>query len=345
MVRSAVQLAGAVLAVFLMMHPLGMADQTAPATLAPGDRVVFLGDSITQAGDQPGGYVQLIREAVAHEDPAQSITVLGAGISGNKVPDLEARLERDVLAKNPTLVVIYIGINDVWHSQRGRGTDKPQYEQGLRNLIAKITETGSRVVLATPSVIGEKTDGSNPLDEMLDEYADISRRVARETNTPLVDLRRAFLEHLKQHNPDNQERGVLTGDGVHLNAEGNAFVARTLLAALGQGESASREGQVLRHIVLFQFKDDVSDEQVTEVVEAFKKLPEKIDAIIGFEHGTQVNIEPLNDGLTHGFVVTFRDREGLAEYLPHPAHKEFVSLVKPRLEKVLVFDYYTEAQP
>src|SRR5436190_19857838 len=143
-------------------------------TLKKGDRVVFLGDSITQAGAGPGGYVTLARETLDKEHKDLGVEVIGAGISGNKVPDLEKRLERDVLSKKPTLVVIYIGINDVWHSQFGKGTPKDDYKQGLSNLIGNIQKAGARVILCTATVIGEKTDGSNPLDKMLDEYCDIS---------------------------------------------------------------------------------------------------------------------------------------------------------------------------
>src|SRR3954464_12832475 len=122
--------------------------------LKAGDRVVFLGDSITQAGAGPGGYVTLVREALDKDHKDLEIEVIGAGISGNKVPDLEKRLERDVLAKKPTVVVIYIGINDVWHSQNGQGTSKDAFEKGLRSIIERITKAGARAVLCTASVIG-----------------------------------------------------------------------------------------------------------------------------------------------------------------------------------------------
>jgi len=208
---------------------------TADSPLRAGERIAFLGDSITQQGAGQGGYARRIDEALAAKRPELNAKVIYAGISGHKVPDLQRRLERDVLSKNPTLVFIYIGINDVWHSQRGQGTPANKYEAGLRELIDRIGKAGATVVLATPSVIGEKTDGSNPLDKMLDQYADISRKVAAETSTPLCDLHAAFLAYLKEHNPENKRSGILTGDGVHLNAEGNRFVAdcaaRAIVAA------------------------------------------------------------------------------------------------------------------
>ena len=96
-----------------------------------------------------------------------------------------------------------------WHGKNG--TPKDKFEAGLRDLIEKISDAGATIVLATPSVIGEKTDGSNKLDALLDEYAAISRTVAKDTGTTLCDLRVAFIERLKEINPDNKERGVQIG--------------------------------------------------------------------------------------------------------------------------------------
>lgn len=221
-------------ATFLAMTTtLAVADDTEIRPPAKGERIVFLGDSITQAGDKGRGYVVLVREAMAKELPDAGIEVIGAGISGHKVPNLESRLDRDVLEKKPTTVVIYIGINDVWHSKGGKGTPKDLFEKGLRSLVERIRAVGSRVILCTPSVIGEKASGDNPLDTMLDEYSEITRKVAADMKTGLVDLRKAFVDHLKAANPDGKEKGTLTGDGVHLNAVGNRFVADRMLEGLG----------------------------------------------------------------------------------------------------------------
>jgi isoamyl acetate esterase len=214
------------------------ADDTEIRPPAKGERIVFLGDSITQAGDKGRGYVVLAREAIAEAMPDAGIEVIGAGISGHKVPDLEKRLDRDVIEKKPTTVVIYIGINDVWHSKRGKGTPKDAFETGLRSLVDRIRAAGSRVILCTPSVIGEKATGENPLDTMLDEYSDITRKVAADMKTGLVDLRKAFVEHLATANPDGKEKGTLTNDGVHLNPEGNRFVADRMLEGLGVAVAA-----------------------------------------------------------------------------------------------------------
>lgn len=101
----------------------------------------------------------------------------------------------------------------------------------------------------------------------------------------------------------------------------------------------SKDSAVVRHVVLFKFKEDLGPAKIAEVVKAFAALEGKIDQIKDFEWGTDVSVEGKAAGFTHGFVVTFADEKARDEYLPHPAHKEFVKLVGPRLANVLVFDY------
>jgi isoamyl acetate esterase len=204
--------------------------------LHSGERIVFLGDSITQLGVKPNGYVTLIGDTLRLKYPELNAEVIGAGVSGNKVPDLQKRLQKDVLDKNPTIVFIYIGINDVWHwvTPGLKGTTKEEYESGLKEIIGAIHKQGARVVLCTPSVIGEKNDGTNPEDSTLNEYSNISRRVAKETGSNVCDLRAAFVDYLKSHNPSNEEKGILTVDRVHLNDAGNRFVAEQMLKTLDE---------------------------------------------------------------------------------------------------------------
>ncbi len=114
--------------------------------------------------------------------------------------------------------------------------------------------------------------------------------------------------------------------------------------AAGDARAAAAPDRLLRHVVLFKFKAEVTSQQVDEVTRAFSALPGKIDTIHDFEWGTDVSVENKAEGFTHCFLVTFRSDEGRAAYLPHPAHQEFVKLVGPRLEKVLVVDYWARAE-
>jgi isoamyl acetate esterase len=217
---------------FIFLLVLGLTSFIQPADTK---KVVFLGDSITQAGANPGGYISLMRESLAAAGLGGDFELIGAGISGNKVPDLQKRLDKDVLSKDPDLVFIYIGINDVWHwtHPNGKGgTTKANFEAGLKDVIARIQKQGAKVVVCTPTVIGEKGDGTNANDKMLDEYAEVSRKVAREQGLQVCDLRKAFINYLKAQNKDQVSKGIFTTDEVHLNAAGNAFVALQMLPFL-----------------------------------------------------------------------------------------------------------------
>lgn len=205
--------------------------------LKKGDRIVFFGDSITAGGSSATGYISLIKDSVNKTQPVLGVEFINAGVSGNKVMDLQARVQKAVLDKKPSIVFIFIGANDVghWGVPRRTGTTKEQFESGLKEIIGKIRAVNAQVVLCTPAVLGEKTDGTNSRgkDKMLDEYSDIDRRLATDLELPLVDLHNAFTDYLKANNPENQEKGILTTDGVHLSPAGNKLVAEQMLKVLG----------------------------------------------------------------------------------------------------------------
>lgn len=195
-------------------------------------KVVFFGDSITQMGVNKGGYIDLLRNHVTSAGLQNEYELIGAGIGGNKVYDLYLRLEDDVLAKKPTHVLVYVGINDVWHKTSGIGTDIAKYEQFYTALITKMQQKKIQLLLCTPSVIGEKKDGANPQDPDLDAYSAVVRKLAQQYKCTLVDLRKAFVDYEKANNTGNKESGVLTTDRVHLNEKGNQLVATTIQACL-----------------------------------------------------------------------------------------------------------------
>lgn len=199
-------------------------------SLKKSTRVVFFGDSITEAGVKPGGYIAQMRDSlVAHKMDAE-YELIGAGISGNKIYDLYLRLETDVLAQKPKVVVVYIGVNDVWHKQTlGTGTDADKFKKFYEALIAKLQEKKIRVILCTPVCIGEKKGGVNPLDQDLNTYSQMIRDLAKEKNCELTDLRKAFIDYNAENNDNDRYSSVLTTDGVHLNTKGNKMVAEMLL--------------------------------------------------------------------------------------------------------------------
>ena len=125
-----------------------------------------------------------------------------------------------------------------------------------------------------------------------------------------------------------------------LSLAGVAMIANGLGAAGDVKSNDVKPSKLLRHIVMYKFKPDVTPAQLQEVIDAFAGLPKKIDAIADFEHGPNVSKEGKSEGFTHCFVVSFRDEKGLATYLAHPAHADYVKVVKDRREKVVVFDYW-----
>jgi isoamyl acetate esterase len=189
-------------------------------------KVIFFGDSITELGVRPGGYVTRVDSMCKAAGKGADFEFSGAGVSGNKVYDLYLRMEEDVLAKNPDVVVIYVGVNDVWHKTLlGTGTDPDKFEKFYTAILKKLKEKNVRAVLCTPAVVGEKTDMSNPLDGDLNRYSNIIRDIAKKNNLPLIDLRKNFIEYELANNPENKEKEILTYDRVHMNARGNQFLA------------------------------------------------------------------------------------------------------------------------
>ena len=195
-------------------------------------KVIFLGDSITELGVKEApykGYILVTDSLCKAEKKSDQFEFIGSGISANKVYDLFLRMEEDVLSKNPDVVIIYVGVNDVWHKTLlGTGTDPDKFEKFYLAILKKLKDKNIKAVLCTPAVVGEKTDFSNPLDGDLNRYANIIREIARKNGLPLVDLRKKFLDYNKINNPDNKEKEILTYDRVHLNTRGNQLVAEEM---------------------------------------------------------------------------------------------------------------------
>ena len=216
-------------------------------------KVVFLGDSITEAGiydkevGVPSGDTLIFPKytgfiTLLKKDIEDDIELIGKGVSGNKVSNLLERYKKDVLSLNPDIVFIYIGINDVWHKYSfGTGTDIIFYENGLRKIITDLKNKGARVILCTPTVIGENKGEFTLVNEFkdietmeimngdLDAYSDVIRKLSSELNTDLLDLREIFMNYISENNPNNESSGITTYDGVHLNDLGNKLIADEML--------------------------------------------------------------------------------------------------------------------
>jgi lysophospholipase L1-like esterase len=209
--------------------------------ISSNKKVVFLGDSITQNAvinsEDFKGFISLLGENVD-----QNTELIGKGIGGDKVSDLLTRYRDDVIKLNPDMVFIYIGINDVWHKyDYGTGTDIDLYENGLRQIITDLKENGVEVILCTPTVIGENKGEFTLINQFkdietmeimnndLDDYSDIIRKLSAEFDTKLLDLRKIFMQYISENNPENKSKGVLTTDGVHLNNLGSKLIANEMI--------------------------------------------------------------------------------------------------------------------
>jgi len=116
------------------------------------------------------------------------------------------------------------------------------------------------------------------------------------------------------------------------------LITMSFLQGTAQNKKAPQK--LLRHVVMFSFKEGSTPEQIKVVTDAFAALPQKIKQIKTFEWGTNNSPEELAQGYTHCFFLSFLSEKDRAIYLPHPAHKAFGDVLRPILDKVLVFDYW-----
>lgn len=198
--------------------------------LKSGDRIIFFGDSLTNLAGREmpkehvtKGYVRIVRETLQAKHQDKNIEVDWVATGGHTVPDLVKRVDNDVIAKKPTIVVIQIGCNDA------RRIPGETFRTSLLELIDKLQQAGIQVVQCSLTSVGEKHDGTNKFDPQLEEFAAIEREVAKAKNVPLNDLRQAFVAYWEKHNRENKPSGILTYDGNHFNQQGHEFVAAQML--------------------------------------------------------------------------------------------------------------------
>ena len=207
-----------------------------PARLRDIHRIVCLGDSITQAGEAPGGYVWLVRRYLTalYTD----IEVINAGISGHKSADMLERFQRDVLDKKPQMVTISVGENDVWHGfydnhpegDGPRGVKLEEYRKNVEEMVRRASDAGIKVVLLSTTVIHENLE--NRENAKLVGYNGALRDLARSHSGHFIDFQKPFAALIKAYRTTGARDNLLTGDGVHMNALGNKVMAYTILTGL-----------------------------------------------------------------------------------------------------------------
>jgi lysophospholipase L1-like esterase len=198
--------------------------------LKPGDRIVTLGDSITQNG----GYQAFMKKVLDHYYPDLKVEILNAGISGNKSTDMAARLQRDVIDRKPTIVTISCGINDVWHSflyKPPKGVDLATYTKTMTQMVRQIkTSTQAEIYLLTPTVIYEKLLSEQNMK--LEPYCETVRQIARQEQVNLVDLNELFTLVIRATQMGGSPDFHPTSDGVHMKPSGNFLMGAAILRAL-----------------------------------------------------------------------------------------------------------------
>lgn len=201
--------------------------------LKDGDHIIIFGDSLTQLAGQEApkqhvkkGYVRIVAETLAETHKDMKIKVDWVATGGHTVPDLLKRVDKDVIAKKPTIVVVQIGCNDA------RRIPKDTFKAGLEELIDRLENAKIQVIQCSLTTVSERHDGKDKFDPQLEAFAQVARDVAKAKNVPLNDLRKAFMDYLKKNNPDNKNSGFLTYDGNHWNDNGMQFVAAQMLKML-----------------------------------------------------------------------------------------------------------------
>lgn len=197
-------------------------------------RIVFLGDSITEQGGRPGGYLTLLREHLYQEGFDSKYELVNAGIAGNKVTDISKRLKKDVLGVNVYVLVLFIGVNDVWHkySAGTSGTELTHFSAVYNSIVEQSLKAHIRVVLCTPAVIGEGNGLADEVNTDLNLYCQAIRKMAQDFDLPLVDVNLACRNFIAKNNIFNNDYGILTTDGVHLNSNGNQLLATEMWKVL-----------------------------------------------------------------------------------------------------------------
>ncbi len=207
--------------------------------------ILFIGDSITDCGrtrpigERDGlgeGYVAFADGLLSTWYPERQIRVLNTGISGDRVTDLDARWQTDMLDIAPDWLSIMIGINDVWR-QFDRLIDFnrvtiERYEKIYRKLLEQTRPFLKGLVLMSPYLI--EPDLSDPMRRQMDEYGRVVERLAREFDAVFVDVQAAFDRHLA-HRPAHS----LCDDRVHPNKTGHMIIARAFLTAVNFNQEAN----------------------------------------------------------------------------------------------------------
>ncbi len=283
-------------ATFIAVFGLSTALVRADIPVKSGEKVAFLGDSITQQGQgSAGGYVQLVGSGFAAN--GVKIEIIGAGISGHKSNDMLARLEKDVLSKKPQWMTLSCGVNDVWHG--AKGVPLEDYKKNITEIVNRVQAAGVKVVILTSTMI--KEDAANDENKKLTAYNDFLRTLAVEKKCLFADLngemQTSIAESVKAGlKPTNGN--YLTGDGVHMNPAGNQMMAVGVLKGFGLNAAELAKAKEawldIPGTVSVAPKAALTFRQSKQLSEAAAKRKMSVDALVNEQLGKAI------DGLLKG---------------------------------------------
>ncbi|MGW3811345.1 SGNH/GDSL hydrolase family protein [Micromonospora sp. NPDC005113] len=204
--------------------------------LRTGQRVLFIGDSITDCGRRDtaapygAGYVSLVRALVGARHPELDVEWINRGVSGDTVRNLAARWDDDAIAERPDWLSVMIGINDIWRRYGDRPDEAvplDEYERTLRDLLRHAVDaTGCRLILGDPFLI--EADRSDPQRANTDRYCAVVAALATEFDAVHVPTQAAF-DRVLAVSPAKR----WADDRVHPHLPGHAVLADAFLTALG----------------------------------------------------------------------------------------------------------------
>ncbi len=216
-----------VLIVFLAFATLSL---FAEVVVKNGEKIAFLGDSITQLGKSTRpymGYLHLVIDGL--KQSGVTAQMIPAGISGHKSNQMLARVDKDVISKKPQWMLLSCGVNDVWHGKRGVAL--PDYKKNITAIVDKAQSAGIKVVIMTASMIRE--DAKNVPNTTLKAYNDFLRTLAKEKKCLFADINARMQKEVYSKELSVIKGNRLTYDGVHMNGRGHMMMASVILETFG----------------------------------------------------------------------------------------------------------------
>lgn len=217
-----------------------------PLPLQGKQKIILLGDSITQAGGKYGGYIWLMQRYLNALYSPQKIELINAGVSGQTSHDLQGRFQRDVLDQKPDLVTINVGVNDVIKSLKNSQVSVETYRQNLTSMVKAAQARNISVLLLSPTIINE--DLNSPENIKLAEYIATMKDIAQKNRCQYLDLNIPFRHVIMTYQRyGGRSQNILTRDGVHPNLAGYQIMAYTILKGWGIPEQQIQDLEVIQY--------------------------------------------------------------------------------------------------